>query len=96
MGRNAEDGGVLVHAEGAPGALDELVDFLGRGPRLAAVASLTLDPAKVEGHEQFAIRGVRAGLFVVREHQASTHHFDLRLDARRLDALVGAAERPVA
>jgi DNA ligase D-like protein (predicted 3'-phosphoesterase) len=61
-------------------ALDELIEFLGRGPRLAAVMSLAIDSAKVEGHEQFAIRGVRAGLFVVREHQASTHHFDLRLE----------------
>jgi DNA ligase D-like protein (predicted 3'-phosphoesterase) len=78
--RNGEDGGVLVHAEGSPVALDELIEFLGHGPRLAAVVSLAIDSAKVEGHEQFAIRGVRAGLFVVREHQASTHHFDLRLE----------------
>jgi hypothetical protein len=25
----------------------------------------------VEGHEQFAIRGVPAGIFVVQEHQAT-------------------------
>jgi DNA ligase D-like protein (predicted 3'-phosphoesterase) len=35
---------------------------------------------KVEGHEQFAIRGVPAGLFVVQEHQATAHHFDVRLE----------------
>jgi DNA ligase D-like protein (predicted 3'-phosphoesterase) len=35
---------------------------------------------KIEGHEQFAIRGVSVGVFVVQEHQASTHHFDLRLE----------------
>jgi DNA ligase D-like protein (predicted 3'-phosphoesterase) len=33
-----------------------------------------------EGHEQFAIRGLSAGVFVVQEHQASAHHFDLRLE----------------
>ena len=35
---------------------------------------------RVEGHEQFAIRGVSAGSFVVQEHPPSTHHFDLRLE----------------
>ena len=35
---------------------------------------------RVEGHEQFAIRGVSAGLFVVQEHRATAHHFDLRLE----------------
>jgi DNA ligase D-like protein (predicted 3'-phosphoesterase) len=39
-----------------------------------------IEHARVEGHEQFAIRGVSAGVFVVQEHQASTHHFDLRLE----------------
>jgi DNA ligase D-like protein (predicted 3'-phosphoesterase) len=37
-------------------------------------------PVRVEGHEQFAIRGVAAGVFVVQEHQATAHHFDLRLE----------------
>ena len=35
---------------------------------------------KLEGHEQFAIRGVSAGAFVVQEHAATTRHFDLRLE----------------
>ena len=35
---------------------------------------------RVEGHEQFAIRGVAAGTFVVQEHQATAHHFDVRLE----------------
>ena len=38
------------------------------------------EPAKFEGHEQFAIRGVSAGVFVVQEHQATAHHYDLRLE----------------
>jgi len=78
--RNDADGAVLVHAEGSAQALDELLAFLRQGPRAASVEAVTPVPAKVEGHEQFAIRGVSAGGFVVREHQASTHHFDLRLE----------------
>jgi len=78
--RNAEDGGVLVHAEGAEDVVEQLVRFLGEGPRGARVAGVAVEPAKVEGHEQFAIRGVSAGAFVVQEHAARTHHFDLRLE----------------
>ncbi|HET6997371.1 MAG TPA: DNA polymerase ligase N-terminal domain-containing protein [Solirubrobacterales bacterium] len=78
--RNAEDGGVAVHAEGPQAAVEELVAFLGEGPRAARVSEVTAESVKVEGHEQFAIRGVSAGVFVVQEHQASAHHFDLRLE----------------
>ena len=77
--RNAEDGSVLVHAEGPRGAVDELLAFLRRGPRGASVAHVTVEDVAVEGHEQFAIRGVSAGAFVIREHAASTRHFDMRL-----------------
>ena len=78
--RNAEDGSVLVHAEGPADAVEGLVDFLHRGPRGAAVEEVATGSVKVEGHEQFAIRGVSAGAFVVQEHWATAHHFDLRLE----------------
>jgi DNA ligase D-like protein (predicted 3'-phosphoesterase) len=78
--RNAEDGSVLVHAEGPKTAVEELLTFLRKGPRGAQVEEVTTEQIKVEGHEQFAIRGVSAGVFVVQEHQATAHHFDLRLE----------------
>jgi DNA ligase D-like protein (predicted 3'-phosphoesterase) len=78
--RNAEDGTVAAHAEGAPEAIARLTDFLRRGPRGATVTDVATSDVKVEGHEQFAIRGVSAGVFVVREHMATTRHFDLRLE----------------
>ncbi len=78
--RNAEDGTVLLHAEGPAAALDALGAFLRAGPPGARVAAVERTPARVEGHEQFAVRGVRAGAFVVQEHAARARHFDLRLE----------------
>ena len=61
-----------MHAEGAPDAVAAAVALLGDGA--------TVERVRVEGHEQFAIRGVSAGVFVVQEHQATAHHFDVRLE----------------
>ncbi len=70
--RDDPDGRVRIHAEGATGAPAELVDALD--------GEVEVEKAKVEGHEQFAVRGVSAGVFVVQEHQATAHHYDLRLE----------------
>ena len=68
--RRAESG-LLLHAEGDPAALERLAAELGAG---------AVERVRVEGHEQFAVRGVSAGAFVVQEHAATARHFDLRLE----------------
>lgn len=78
--RNADDGTVVSHAEGTRDAIDAFAAFLDEGPRGARVRQVTVEEVPVEGHEQFAIRGVSAGMFVVQQHAASTRHFDLRLE----------------
>jgi DNA ligase D-like protein (predicted 3'-phosphoesterase) len=78
--RNEDDGTMAVHAEGPAAAIEALVVFLREGPPGAAVSGVEVRDVGVEGHEQFAIRGVSAGVFVVQEHAASTRHFDLRLE----------------
>jgi DNA ligase D-like protein (predicted 3'-phosphoesterase) len=78
--RNAEDSSVEVHAEGPATAIEALTSFLREGPRGAAVTDVTVQEVRVEGHEQFAIRGVSAGVFAVQQHAATSLHFDLRLE----------------
>jgi DNA ligase D-like protein (predicted 3'-phosphoesterase) len=75
--RLEEDGSLCVHAEGERTAIEELGAFI---RSIAGVESLAARQTRVEGHEQFAIRGVPAGVFVVQEHQATAHHFDVRLE----------------
>jgi DNA ligase D-like protein (predicted 3'-phosphoesterase) len=78
--RNAEDGSVSVHAEGPADAVTRVIEFLEQGSRGAEVEAVEVEEVKAEGHEQFAVRGVSAGVFVVQEHQATAHHYDLRLE----------------
>ena len=58
-----------LHAEGAPDAVAATVALLGDG--------VVGEPVKVEGHEQFGLRGVPAGPFVVEE---TARGFVLRLE----------------
>jgi DNA ligase D-like protein (predicted 3'-phosphoesterase) len=71
------DGTLSVHAEGERAAIEDLAAGLRSSGGIDTVSDRAV---RVEGHEQFAIRGIPAGVFVVQEHQATAHHFDLRLE----------------
>ena len=75
--REDDDGAVRVHAEGDDEAVRRLLDFLAEGPPEAEVAGVEEQAVKVEGHEQFAVRGVPAGEFVVAQ---ASRGFELRLE----------------
>jgi acylphosphatase len=77
--RNLDDGTVLVHAEGPSEAIETFVSFLREGLPSADVRELRVEETRVEGHEQFAIRGVSAGAFVVRRGR-SPDRFVLALE----------------
>jgi DNA ligase D-like protein (predicted 3'-phosphoesterase) len=77
--RNEPDGSVLVHAEGPKVAIEELVAFLHEGPPPARVGGVSIERVAVEGHEQFAVRGVSAGSFLVSQHSAR-ERFQLSLE----------------
>lgn len=64
-----DDDAVRVHAEGDAAAVAALCAFLGDGADEVR--------ARVEGHEQLAVRGVPAGAFLVREHARG---FELTLE----------------
>ena len=74
-----DDDAVLVHAEADPDAIERFAGSC-KGPSGARVDEVEFQDAVVEGHEQFGIRGVSAGVFVVQEHPATAPHYDLRLE----------------
>jgi acylphosphatase len=79
--RSADEGELLIHAEGSEEAVAALVEFLRAGPAGRRVTAVEVEPVKPEGHEQFAVRGVSAGRFEIVEGGAGADgRFELRLE----------------
>ena len=72
--RLTDEASLSLHVEGDEAALQELL------AGLQTFGEVETSAVRPEGHEQFAIRGVPAGVFVVQEHQARAHHYDVRLE----------------
>lgn len=73
--RHDDDGFVRAHAEGDAVAIDAVLGVLER----LAGTPVTVAEVKPEGHEQFAVRGVSAGIFIVIE-VAGGYEMGLELD----------------
>lgn len=73
--REGEAGALLIHAEGAEDAVAALAERLG----ISDDSDGEVQRVKVEGHEQFAIRGVPAGPFRVLR-RAGRSGFELQLE----------------
>ena len=78
--RHGEQDDVLVHAEGNRADVESLIGFLREGPAGAGFDAVEIEEVKPEGHEQFAIRGVSAGAFLVVERSGDAPSFELRLE----------------
>lgn len=78
--RQRADGALWLHLEGAADKVQALTRRLAELDPNSHVASVEVQAVAAEGHEQFAQRGISAGAFVVQEHLATAHHFDLRLE----------------
>jgi DNA ligase D-like protein (predicted 3'-phosphoesterase) len=73
----SDTGALEIHAEGDQSDLHRLAGWLLARPEIWELAR---PGVKLEGHEQFAIRGVPAGVFMVREVQGNGHHYELWLE----------------
>ena len=93
--RNGESGDVQVHAEGRTDALAAFEKFLAAGPPGARIEGLAVERVKPEGHEQFAIRGVPAGRFVV-EQDPFVLRLELNGTTRAWAVLKGPSMDPAA